>query len=408
MRERPEPAAARAVADGAIAWRADQPPVAQLPVAGRTRPASRARRRCASCSSSTRPPPTSSAQRQIEGVRSVRVRPVVRRLPGRGPIAFGRGLEITRRRRRDGVRGRQRVPARRGARAVLRALRVDQLVHRDGAAIAEPRRDQAMGATMGRETDALSVPDAIWRGSRTATTSSRRCAGSSACTPTSRAGERRCGRATSRCASARSPTLAFAPAPLASFEFGQRRRAAAAAGAVLRPARAERAAAAAPHRVRARAAAARRRPDARRFLDLFHHRFLALFYRAWAQAQPHVSRDRPDDDRFAVYVGRVRRASRRRRCATATRCPTSRKLLSRRHAGRARCATPRGWRAILRQFFRVPVRDRAVRRALAARWRRASARDLRPRRRATLGARRGARRARAGTARASSASVSGR
>jgi type VI secretion system protein ImpH len=40
-----------------------------------------------------------------------------------------------------------------------------------------------------------------------------------------------------------------------------------------------------------------------RFFDLFHHRFLALFYRAWAQAQPHVSRDRPQADRFTVYVG---------------------------------------------------------------------------------------------------------
>lgn len=39
------------------------------------------------------------------------------------------------------------------------------------------------------------------------------------------------------------------------------------------------------------------------FLDLFHHRLLALFYRAWAQAQPTVSMDRPDQDRFAAYVG---------------------------------------------------------------------------------------------------------
>ena len=44
-------------------------------------------------------------------------------------------------------------------------------------------------------------------------------------------------------------------------------------------------------------------PTLSRFLDLFHHRFLALFYRAWAQAQPHVNRDRPDDDRFTVYIG---------------------------------------------------------------------------------------------------------
>jgi type VI secretion system protein ImpG len=36
-----------------------------------------------------------SARREIEGIRSVNVRRAVRRLPGRGPIAFGRGLEIT-------------------------------------------------------------------------------------------------------------------------------------------------------------------------------------------------------------------------------------------------------------------------------------------------------------------------
>ena len=40
-----------------------------------------------------------------------------------------------------------------------------------------------------------------------------------------------------------------------------------------------------------------------RFLDIFHHRFVTLFYRAWAQAQPHVNHDRPAEDRFASYVG---------------------------------------------------------------------------------------------------------
>jgi len=39
-----------------------------------------------------------------------------------------------------------------------------------------------------------------------------------------------------------------------------------------------------------------------RFLDIIHHRFLALFYRSWAQAQPTVSLDRPAEDRFSVYV----------------------------------------------------------------------------------------------------------
>ena len=40
-----------------------------------------------------------------------------------------------------------------------------------------------------------------------------------------------------------------------------------------------------------------------RFADLFHHRLLLLFYRAWAQAQPTVSLDRPAEDRFAERTG---------------------------------------------------------------------------------------------------------
>lgn len=40
-----------------------------------------------------------------------------------------------------------------------------------------------------------------------------------------------------------------------------------------------------------------------RFADMFHHRLLLLFYRAWAQAQPTVGLDRPGDDRFGAYVG---------------------------------------------------------------------------------------------------------
>jgi type VI secretion system protein ImpH len=44
-------------------------------------------------------------------------------------------------------------------------------------------------------------------------------------------------------------------------------------------------------------------PTLVRFLDLFHHRILALFYRAWANAQPTVCLDRPRSDRFMTYVG---------------------------------------------------------------------------------------------------------
>jgi type VI secretion system protein ImpH len=43
-------------------------------------------------------------------------------------------------------------------------------------------------------------------------------------------------------------------------------------------------------------------PTLVRFLDIFHHRFLSLFYRAWATARPTVSFDRPGADRFGMYL----------------------------------------------------------------------------------------------------------
>jgi type VI secretion system protein ImpG len=36
----------------------------------------------------------SVVRRQLEGVRSVRVQPITRRMPGRGPVTFGRGMEV--------------------------------------------------------------------------------------------------------------------------------------------------------------------------------------------------------------------------------------------------------------------------------------------------------------------------
>ena len=40
-----------------------------------------------------------------------------------------------------------------------------------------------------------------------------------------------------------------------------------------------------------------------RFLDLFNNRFLQLFFRAWADAQPAAQADQPARDRFATYLG---------------------------------------------------------------------------------------------------------
>ncbi|MEO7034535.1 MAG: type VI secretion system baseplate subunit TssG [Polyangiaceae bacterium] len=38
------------------------------------------------------------------------------------------------------------------------------------------------------------------------------------------------------------------------------------------------------------------------FVDIFQHRMLVLFHRAWAASQPTASLDRPDSDRFQAYV----------------------------------------------------------------------------------------------------------
>ncbi len=39
------------------------------------------------------------------------------------------------------------------------------------------------------------------------------------------------------------------------------------------------------------------------FLNVFQHRFISLFYRAWANSDPATSFDRPESDRFRMYVG---------------------------------------------------------------------------------------------------------
>jgi type VI secretion system protein ImpH len=39
------------------------------------------------------------------------------------------------------------------------------------------------------------------------------------------------------------------------------------------------------------------------FIDLFHHRMLLLFHRAWSRAQPTASHDRRKESRFSLYVG---------------------------------------------------------------------------------------------------------
>lgn len=103
------------------------------------------------------------------------------------------------------------------------------------------------------------------------------------------------------------------------------------------------------------------------FLDIFHHRMLSLFYRAWAEAQPTVSFDRffspdpasgrlvgdPQADRFAAHLGALFGMD-----MPAFWNRDAVPDLARLHyAGRLACQTrnAEGLRAILADFFKLPV-----------------------------------------------------
>jgi type VI secretion system protein ImpH len=97
-----------------------------------------------------------------------------------------------------------------------------------------------------------------------------------------------------------------------------------------------------------------RDPTLQRFADMFHHRALSLFWRAYADSRPTISFDRPQDDRYATYVGSLiglGMDTMRDRDAM----PDLTKLhFAGRLANRTRHAEGLG--AILSAFFAVPVR----------------------------------------------------
>lgn len=94
-------------------------------------------------------------------------------------------------------------------------------------------------------------------------------------------------------------------------------------------------------------------PTLARFLDVFHHRMLSFFFRAWANAQPAASYDRPEADRFALYIGAL----------FGLGMPSLRDrddfpdLAKLHHAGHLACQAknPESLRAMVEDFFRVPV-----------------------------------------------------
>jgi type VI secretion system protein ImpH len=94
-------------------------------------------------------------------------------------------------------------------------------------------------------------------------------------------------------------------------------------------------------------------PTLARFADVFHHRLLSLFFRAWADAEPTVGLDRLDNDRFSDLVAPqlgIGTPALRDRDAM----PDFAKL---HFAGRlsAQARNAEGLLAILSSYFHVPV-----------------------------------------------------
>ena len=91
-----------------------------------------------------------------------------------------------------------------------------------------------------------------------------------------------------------------------------------------------------------------------RFADVFHHRMLLLFYRAWAQTQPTVQADRPADDRYAKWI-----AAWVGQAPPVLRDADSVPAAAKRHVAAHLARPTRSAEAIekvLRQYFSVPIR----------------------------------------------------
>jgi type VI secretion system protein ImpH len=94
-------------------------------------------------------------------------------------------------------------------------------------------------------------------------------------------------------------------------------------------------------------------PTLSSFLNLFHHRLISLFYRAWASAQPVVSFDRPKEDHFARYIGSfigIGEASLTQRDAVAD---SAKRYYAGSLSSHRRSAA--GLMAILRDYLQLPV-----------------------------------------------------
>lgn len=91
-----------------------------------------------------------------------------------------------------------------------------------------------------------------------------------------------------------------------------------------------------------------------RFLDVFHHRMMSLFYRAWSNARPEVSFDRPEADWFGMQLGALSGIG-MRTLRDRDELPDVAKL---HYAGFLACQTrhPAGLQHMIEDYFKVPAR----------------------------------------------------
>jgi len=95
-------------------------------------------------------------------------------------------------------------------------------------------------------------------------------------------------------------------------------------------------------------------PTIARFADIFHHRMISLFYRAWANTRPTVNYDRPAADRFGLYVGALLGIG-GPACQHRDALADSAKLHYAAHfAGQTK--HPEGLKAIIADILQLPVR----------------------------------------------------
>ncbi len=90
------------------------------------------------------------------------------------------------------------------------------------------------------------------------------------------------------------------------------------------------------------------------FANIFHHRMLSLFYRVWADAQPTVQFDRPNEDRFRLYVGALVGLSTPNLDGRDALPDQYKRFFAGRLLSQARNAE--GLKGLLEHFFRIPVR----------------------------------------------------